>query len=376
MIGAAVAFASTLAGPARASDPSGAAGAAVEPGKQVEPAKQAARERFKKGVKLYDAAEQRRDPVLYESAYLEFAQAYAIYPDEVVLWNLAVSELDTLRFVDALRHLRDYDRTHPALTAEKRAELTRHLEKAGGATAHLAIEAPPGAHILVDDKDVGAAPLLEPLDATPGKHRVAILGRLDTPVLDVGAAAGEVTRVRLVDETDAVTRGATSTPLGATPGAAASSATSTSAVAPLMGQGADVDRPAASPFWTTRRTAGAVVAGAGIASIATGIVFALRTQADADDAAAIRARLGRSSCVNGAAPGCSDLNAAYDAHDRDRALGTGFVAAGAAAVVTGAALLLWPESRWSGSPASASARAILVPVVSPLGAGLRIVGTL
>jgi hypothetical protein len=318
------------------------------------------RERFKKGVRLYDAAEAKNDPALYESAYLEFAQAYAVYPDEVVLWNLAVSELDTKRFVDALRHLRDYDRTHPSLAPEKRAELRRNRDKAASATGHLAIEAPAGAHIFVDEKDVGAAPLLEPIDATPGRHRVATEGQAARS-LEVNAAAGEVTRVRLVGD---------ETTMAAAP--ATPAVVSTSALVPAMGAGMPVDEaPGSHPFWTTRRTAGAIVASAGTAVLAAGIVFALHAQTDRDDATAVRASLSRNACRDATTPGCSDLGTSYDALDRDRALSAAFLTAGATALAAGAALVLWPEADGKGY-----ARASVAPIFSPTAAGLEIRGAL
>jgi hypothetical protein len=323
----------------------------------ADPAREAARERFKKGVKLYDAAEQKGDPTLYEAAYLEFAQAYAVYPDEVVLWNLAVSEIDTKRFVDALRHLREYDRTHDSLAAEKRAELQRNLEKAASATGHLAIEAPAGAHILLDGKDIGAAPLLEPIDAAAGAHRVATQGQARQS-LDVNATAGEVTRVRLVAE-DASVTAAPSAP---------SVVVSTSALVPGTGAAAAVDEGSTPrPFWTTRRTAGAIVAGAGAAALAAGIVFALHAQSDRDDAAAVRASLGRSACRDAASSGCSDLSTSYDALDRDRALSAVFLTA----LVAGAALVFWPDAA-----GTRQARARLVPSFSTTGAGLELRGEL
>jgi hypothetical protein len=359
---AACAFASSraLADVPTEGRPAAHAGTAGTAGTAGDAAKEAARERFKKGVKLYDAAEAKNDPALYESAYLEFAQAYAVYPDEVVLWNLAVSELDTKRFVDALRHLREYDRTHPSLAPEKRAELRRNREKAASATGHLAIEAPSGAHVLVDDKDVGAAPLLEPIDATPGRHRVATEGQAGRS-LEVNAAAGEVTRVRLVgDDTSMVA--AASTPV----------VVSTSALVPAMGAGMPVDEASAShPFWTTRRTAGAVAASAGAAALAAGIVFALHAQADRDDAAAVRASLSRNACRDATTPGCSDLGTSYDALDRDRALSAVFLTAGATALAAGAALVLWPDA-----DGKRQGRASVAPVFSPTGAGLELRGAL
>ncbi len=79
----------TLSGPRRAA-------ADVDPA-----AKQRADERFAAGIRFYDAAEQKHDASnLYNPGLPGVrAQAYAIYQDDRVLWNLALSEVDTKRYV-------------------------------------------------------------------------------------------------------------------------------------------------------------------------------------------------------------------------------------------------------------------------------------
>jgi hypothetical protein len=76
-------------------------------------AKAAAQESFARGNRLFNQAEQKHDRTLYEAAYLQFSQAFAIYPDDRILWNLIVSEIKTDRDVDGLRHLRAYNRGTP-----------------------------------------------------------------------------------------------------------------------------------------------------------------------------------------------------------------------------------------------------------------------
>src|SRR5260370_17806904 len=164
--------------------------------------KAAAQERHAKGVRLFNEAEQKHDASLYEAAYLQFVQAYAVFPDDRVLWNLGVAEAKTGRFLEALKHLHAYDE-HQHVSAQPehpdRTALKALLSQANGATGHLAIAAPYGTRIRIDGVDIGSAPLAAPVDVTPGTHAIdsvtadgVTLPPQSTPVLTGEIAAIQV----------------------------------------------------------------------------------------------------------------------------------------------------------------------------------------
>ena len=139
-------------------------------------ARAAARESVAKGGRFFTQAEKKHDRSLYEAAYLQYAQAFAIFPDDRVLWNLAVCEIRTDRFIEGLDHLRTYD-AHLHVLAQAshpdHAMLTALLKEGNAATGHLAIDAPAGAVVSVDGKGLAThAPIVGPVDVQPGDHVV------------------------------------------------------------------------------------------------------------------------------------------------------------------------------------------------------------
>ncbi len=122
------------------------------------------------------------------------------------------------------------------------------------------------------------------------------------------------------------------------------------------------------PFWTPPRTWGVLTAGMGVLSLGAGLAFAVQANLDADRAASLAAALGPSGCVGVRIQACQDLQSTHDDQSRDHALNLAFVGLGAAAVVVGAALLLWPMH-------SRSAAAV-AQTMSAHGGGLEMRGEL
>jgi hypothetical protein len=167
-------------------------------------AKAAAQETFERGNRLFNEAEQKHDRSLYEAAYLQFSQAFAIFPKDKILWNLTVTECKTDRFVEALRHLRIYDGhehvadqpSHP-----DHAQFVALLAQASGATGHVVIDAPPGAKVRVDQNDAGTSPLADPIDVAPGPHAIeATLIDGKTVSASASPVAGQTFRVTLAEQ--------------------------------------------------------------------------------------------------------------------------------------------------------------------------------
>jgi hypothetical protein len=319
-------------------------------------AKAAAQESYERGNRVFNQAEQMHDRALYEAAYLQFSQAFAIFPDERILWNLIVSEIKTERDVDALRHLRSYDK-HQHVTDvpghPHRALFATFFAQASKATGHLAIEAPVAAQLRLDDADIGVAPLEDPVDVTPGLHQVeARLPGGRTLVASASPAAGEVTHVTLVEPPPE-------------PGPAWTAVQRTAAItSPSPPPERDELTGRQPSFWTARRDAGVGVAAVGVVSLVLSGVFDARSASAANRAAAIRG--GSTTCGND----CPALEDAYRSENSDTTWSRVFLSVGIAAAAAGAVLFLWPTSS---SPPSAS-RTALGPVVMPQGGGVQLRG--
>ena len=158
--------------------------------------KREAQRHFADGLRAYDVAEFKHDQTMFDVAYQAFAQSYALNPTDKVLWNLALSEVNSGRYLKGLTHLRLYDE-HQHVSAQPghaRLGLLRdYMARAVAGTAHLTIDAAAGTPITIDGVAVGVAPVL-PQDMEPGTHVVEALGQRT----EVKAAAGQVAVVTVV----------------------------------------------------------------------------------------------------------------------------------------------------------------------------------
>ena len=157
--------------------------------------KREAQRRFAEGLRAYDLAEFKHDPTMYEIAYQSFARAYALQPDDHHLWNLALSEVDSGRYLKGLGHFRLYDehaRVSEQPTHAKYALLHEYVARAEKETAHLTVDVAAGTPVAVDGQLVGVAPI--PVqDLEPGTHVVDGLGQKQ----EVKIAAGQSVVVKV-----------------------------------------------------------------------------------------------------------------------------------------------------------------------------------
>ncbi len=154
-------------------------------------AKQEAQKRFADGLHAYDVAEFRNDPAMYDAARQAFTQSYALYPTDKTLWNLALSEVDSGRYLKGLAHFRLYDehqRVSSQPTHAKYKLLHEYLVRALNGTAHLTIEATAGTAIVVDGQPVGIAPL-PTQDMEVGTHVVEGAGQRQEVLIAAGQIA-------------------------------------------------------------------------------------------------------------------------------------------------------------------------------------------
>ncbi len=136
----------------------------------------------------------------YASASDAFARAYTLDPAPETLLDLAVSELNADKPVEAAAHFRAYLQGGGE-PAKAEAVRSKYLPRAEEKLAHVQLVTPAGAEVLVDGKRSLPDPSLGALEVVAGEHDVEVrsAGRSETAHLT--AAAGATLMVRaFVDE--------------------------------------------------------------------------------------------------------------------------------------------------------------------------------
>ena len=318
-----------------------------------DPAMTDAKARFSEGVARYKKSD-------YEGARLAFLQAYVVLHSTDVLINLALSELNGTQPLDALAHLRQYAK-EPTADPDVLAKLPRLLNRANALVGHIKVVAPVGATIDVDGTSAPqTAPLDAPLDVAPGAHVVGArpVGANDTLHANVVAVAG--------DEVNATFTG-TAGPTPSDPHAhtAASSASPPAVQAPGRGS---AERPAEAGPDTARVVVSMILLGAGATVAIVGTVFAVTSNADADDAQRLRTTTTNCSAPN--TPACAPLQQSIDSAQSNattaKILYAGGALLGVAAAVTWFA---WPR------PADSKKTAWVAPTMGSGAFGVAAGGT-
>lgn len=295
-----------------------------------------ARQRFDEGLKYADENN-------HEAARLKFSQAWAVFKSPPVLYNLARSEQLTGHDLEALEHFREFSKmgADPKITDAQRAKAKENIVELEKKVGQIDFDVPPGALLKVDGKALAEVPR-EPLPIAPGKHTVEAMFEGKVRSVTIECAAGARTKAKLVFESGSITE----------------------------------PPPEGEPtFWSTGRTVGAILMGAGVVGVGVGIGFQLASSSTKDDAARTRESLSdqRSGCFGDAANGnatCDGLRSLEDDYKTQSALRTTFIGAGAALLVGGAALFIV-----SGPGRKEPTRgARLIPVASGKEAGVVLLG--
>lgn len=144
-----------------------------------------ARKAFEEGVLAYQNGD-------YKLAADRFGQAQLLKPHPEVLLNLAQSQLKAAQYAEAATNFQGY------LTQTQRDNATARagLEDAKTQVAEVAILAPEGTQVLVDQTSVGTAPLPQAMYLVPGRHEVVSGERSET----IEVTAGQSTTVDLLSE--------------------------------------------------------------------------------------------------------------------------------------------------------------------------------
>ncbi|MDP9034054.1 MAG: hypothetical protein M3O50_04560, partial [Myxococcota bacterium] len=152
-----------------------------------------AKRRFEEGIARTQAGD-------WEAARLSFRQSLAASASQNALFNLALAEEKCARPLEALLHFKQYIEW-PSLSQTDRTQAQRHIADLFVKTGHIDVRAPAGAVFSVDAaKDVGTAPLSDPLDVAPGHHVIVARMGAEAKTVDVNAVAGQVTRVAFQSE--------------------------------------------------------------------------------------------------------------------------------------------------------------------------------
>jgi hypothetical protein len=111
----------------------------------------------------------------YAAALSAFQESYDLNPGRtMVLYNIAVCQRELSDHVSAVRTLRRYLLEAGAdMSEEWRAEVVRLIAELEPGLARLTVRTNvPGARVLIDGADVGAAPLPDAVELMPGDHVV------------------------------------------------------------------------------------------------------------------------------------------------------------------------------------------------------------
>lgn len=304
-----------------------------------------AKELFKKGKREYDAGNMR-------GAYEAYIAAWDIQKSFDIAGNLAVVEIATVRYVDAIEHLRFALANLPVSgSAEKqRSVLQGQVREAraqvGAITIQVSVE---GAAVTIDGRAVGVSPLKGEVYVDPGDHTVVAAASGFEPAKEsVRAGKGSTHLVMLTLKKPGAPRGV--------PGG-------TKRDPPKR----DPPKRKIDPILTAGYATAGLVAGAGTA-------FAILSKVSADGASSAYDKLGGGKAPNAcAAPSppstCSDL---YDARKRRDGFANASVwmFVGAGAVTAGTLVYAFVLPRRAGAPPVTA-----VPVVTAGGGALVVEGS-
>jgi hypothetical protein len=155
-------------------------------------AKKEASRHFKLGVDLYGEGK-------FSEALVEFQRAYELRPHPSVLYNIAATYRELSYYSESIEFFERFlgegkGVAKKDLIKKAQAELDELRARVGS----IVVEAPGGVTLLLDGKEVGAAPLPRPLVVAPGDHPLearAEDGRVVKKTVRV--TAGDETRVAL-----------------------------------------------------------------------------------------------------------------------------------------------------------------------------------
>ncbi len=327
---AAAASLSLVAKASSAQPPAAPAPAAPSPAQPTpDQARADAHKRLNEGLDRYGRGD-------YDGARIAFQQAYSVLASVDLLYNLARAEVKSGHALEALVHIRQILRD-PKATPDDHTKAARLFDEANRVTAHVAIEAPAGAEIVIDHVPSGEAPVNEPFDVTPGKHVCEARANGTTRVIEVTASVGDVVTARFALDAARAPTVSAPVPVAAPPAAVAQ-------------QPADTNEPPPEHVAPHHHESNArvvvplVIGAAAVVAVGVGVGLGLVSKGKESDAEDFRASHAPGFCANSTSSACTQyaniLDSQQQATSVERALliGGGVLAVGA--VVT---YLVWPH---------------------------------
>lgn len=136
------------------------------------------------GTQLYDENN-------FRGALVEFQKAYELAPSWRILFNIGQVEMELQDYAGALRAYSRYLKEGgPDVPADRLAQVNTEIERLKGRVGFLVVQTGAGAQVVVDDVQVGYAPLPEPVAVSAGQHRVTVTVTGREPVTRVFDVAG------------------------------------------------------------------------------------------------------------------------------------------------------------------------------------------
>ncbi len=139
------------------------------------------------GTSLYDENN-------FRAALVEFQKAYELAPSYKLLFNIAQVEMELQDYAGALKaYTRYLKEGGPDVPSERATQVNAEIDRLKGRVGFLVVQTTAGAQVLVDDVQVGYAPLADPIPVAAGQHRVTVTANGRDPVNRVFDVAGKET---------------------------------------------------------------------------------------------------------------------------------------------------------------------------------------
>jgi hypothetical protein len=150
----------------------------------ADPKMDEARSHLQSGTQLYDENN-------FRGALVEFQKAYDLAPSWRILFNIGQVEMELQDYAGALKaYTRYLKEGGPDVPSDRAAQVNAEVERLRGRVGFLAVQTAAGAQVLVDDVQVGYAPLPDPVPVAAGQHRVTVAISGKEPVTRMFDVAG------------------------------------------------------------------------------------------------------------------------------------------------------------------------------------------
>jgi hypothetical protein len=226
---------------------------------------------------------------LHQRALERFQEAYALVPSPKIHYDFGLAYVGLGRNAEALAAFERFLADAPDAPVDKREKAAQRalaLRAQVGAASITVDNAPDGAAVTVDGRDVGRVPLARPVYLDPGRHAIAVrlAGGQAGPVEQIDVQGGGSVEVVLRVPSGGPVA-ASAAPVGGRP----ISSVQRAAPAPHEGAPPDATPGAKAPRpeqpedpLRTRRLAALSIGGAGVVLLGAGLTFGVLAKRESD----------------------------------------------------------------------------------------------